>query len=410
MKFLYLKGIDIFGPFEAEQIKKEDCFSEELLVCPEDKAEQEAAWKPASCYPEFKNPSEREVFPIKDAKPIVSSTSIGVPPPISIPQKEEEVTRDLPPMEDTETDTSSTDLSAVGISFNEVMNELSTPENKTDEENGEEELEDHTFHIAHKEDNNLLEDLPAHRLIGAERESLIVQNGVVMERPVKSDNSNIQVNKDNNNADVKETDNVQGNKKELLEISNNKIISSSDGRVKKSKSNDLLFILSFLVLMVVAVALCMAFWNMMNENKEAQEEEKIEVTQPAEKISNNIAEEVHALAQETPEQKPALEPEKILNENVTPSKPAITEEQVIDIVKNTKLARKGQTIDAYLQSVYGSQYQYSWSAKPFTDNVYIVEFFASQVRSEPYVYLFRVDIDQKKITGALNNITLDLLA
>ena len=69
--------------------------------------------------------------------------------------------------------------------------------------------------------------------------------------------------------------NVQG-KKDFLEISNNKIISSSDGRVKKEKSNDVVFILSFLVMMVVAIALGMAFWNMMNDNKD---DEQTQVTQ-----------------------------------------------------------------------------------------------------------------------------------
>lgn len=405
MKFLYLKGIDILGPLEPEEIVKEDCFSEELLVCPEDKAEQEAAWKPASYYPEFTMPSEKEVFPIKEAKPIVSSSSIGVPPPISIPQKEEEPAQTLPPLEDTETD-SSMDLEDVGISFNEVMNELSTPEEqKTVDE--EDELEDHTFHIAHKEDN-LLEDLPAHRLIGAEKESLIVRNGVVMERSSKNEQKDNEANKENT-TDIKETDNAQGDKKEFLEISNNKIISSSDGRVKKRKPNDLLFILSFLVLMIVAVALCMAFWNMMKEGKEAPESETTVQNQVVPPV-NTVAEEVRALIPETTPEQKSVTNEDLLKGNMAQQKQIASEEQVIDIVKNTKLSSKRQTIGEYLQSVYGMGYQTSWSAKPFTDNVYIVEFFASQVRNEPYVYLFRVDIDQKKITGALNNITLDLLA
>ena len=91
-----------------------------------------------------------------------------------------------------------------------------------------------------------------------------------------------------------------------------------------------------------------------------------------------------------------------------PATPTV-EDQTIDIVKNTMLKTKGKTIDEYFKSVFDDSYQTSWSSKPFTDKVYIVEFFASQVRSEPYVYLFRVNTEQQKITGALNNITLDLL-
>ena len=161
--------------------------------------------------------------------------------------------------------------------------------------------------------------------------------------------------------------------------------------------------------MIVAVALCMAFWNMMKEGKETPENDTTvqnQVVQP----SNTVSEDVRALIPDTtPEQKPVTN-EDLLKGNMMQQKSIASEDQVIDIVKNTKLASKKQTIGEYLQSVYGIEYQTSWSAKPFTDNVYIVEFFASQVRNEPYVYLFRVDMDQKKITGALNNITLDLLA
>ena len=157
-----------------------------------------------------------------------------------------------------------------------------------------------------------------------------------------------------------------------------------------------------MVIVVVAIALCMAFWNMMKGGGNVFHPDTV-------RNENNVrltgTEQNNTLAPIVSEQKPAEEE----NKEISTSKPVSVEEQVINIVKNTKLKNKG-TIGEYLGKVYDGEYKSSWSAKPFTDNVYIVEFFASQVRSEPYVYLFRVDIDQKKITGALNNITLDLLA
>ena len=378
MKFLYLKGMNIFGPFEAEQIAKEESFSADLLVCPEDNAEQEAAWKPASAYEDFKDYLDRHVFHFEEKEQIVNENFVNTPKDSDSQNKN--ISQDLPALEDTSTETATAETD--NFSFSGVMDELSGKE----EDNQEEDIKDHTFHIANKEDN-LLEDLPAHSLLNPE------------EKEDSSDKKTQQ-----NTDDVQETNNVQGNK-ELFEISNNKIISSSDGRVKKRKSNDLLFILSFLVLMVVAIALCMAFWNVMNGNNDS--ETPSAVSENAEQASKPETESFF-VPEVAPQQ--AAEPETKTNEISERPKTFSSEEQVINVVKNTKLNNNKGTIGNYLDKVYGKDYQTSWSAKPFTDKVYIVEFFASQVRNEPYVYLFRVDMDQKKITGALNNITLDLLA
>ena len=385
MKFLYLKGISIFGPLEVGEIVKEDCFSEDLLVCPEDKAEQEAAWKPASCYEEFKNLPGEANPPVKEEKQDVAADN-------SFPQQDlsntenKNISDDLPSLADTETDSSTFSSDEFSANFNEVMGELTSEDSKKDLT--EEDIKDHTFRISNKEDN-LLEDLPAHSLIGPEEE----ENNV---HTVGQEPGDI-------NGSIQEENNVQG-KKDFLEISNNKIISSSDGRVKKEKSNDVVFILSFLVMMVVAIALGMAFWNMMNDNKD---DEQTQVTQSENFVEPEQNQEEYSASSDISKQQLG---EQEMDEGFTQPKTVSSEEQVIDIVKNTRLTNNRGNIGDYLNRIYGENYQSSWSAKPFTDKVYIVEFFASQVRNEPYVYLFRVDMDQKKITGALNNITLDLLA
>ncbi len=408
MKFLYLKGIDIFGPFEVDQILKEDCFSEDLLVCPENKAEQEAAWKPAVFYEEFKTAFEKEIFPVKESEPAVniSPADLKITPVEEINLQAEEVnaqseannsqpeetnSQDLPPLEDTKTDTNSEDFDKFEPSFEQVMAELSDGKEKK-EVNEEDEVEDHTFHIERQEDN-LLEDLPAHSLLAPEEKA----DTDTKENTVKGQDHSFPLAP---SAEVVDTlDNAQAKSTDFLEISNNKIISSSDGRVKERRHNDLIFILSFLAVTVVAVALCFAFFNMTRENNLSDLYNR---NQPAKSELIN---------QETIS--PAAQPEEdsSMQGLLDKEEPEISvEDRVINIVKDTELPNKGKTIGAYLQDTYSTGYQTSWSAKPFTDKVYIVEFFASQVRNEPYVYLFRVDIDQKKITGALNNITLDLLA
>lgn len=392
MKFLYLKGINIFGPLEAEQLVNEEGFSADLLVCPEDKAEQEAAWKPASRYEDFKTFLEKENSPIKEEpKENNQSVTENLENPNIVKPQDENIFQELPPLEDTETETATTESEE--FSFQQIMNDMA--DKQEEKHPDEDDIQDHTFHIANKEDN-LLEDLPAHSLLGPEENADSLSNADNLNQV---QNITSKQNKETQENGVQEINNVQNNK-EFLEISNNKIISSSDGRVKKQRPNDLLFILSFLVLVVVAIALCMAFWNMMNNDTNLS---KSELLRNENVVSPNETEQDNSFI---PEQQ--LEEQEI-NKETPESETVSIEEQVIDIVKNTNLKNKG-TIGNYLDRVYGKDFQTSWSAKHFTDNVYIVEFFASQVRSEPYVYLFRVDMDQKKITGALNNITLDLLA
>lgn len=397
MKFLYLKGMDIFGPLEAEQLAKENCFSADLLVCPEENAEQEAAWKPASRYEEFKNILEQKVLHIEETNQIVNKNFADTPKISDAPISESDtnISQDLPPLADTGTETSTTETNT--FSFEQVMSDMSSSKEEGSSEVFEEDVKDHTFRVANKEDN-ILEDLPAHSLLGAEADKEPGEN-------ITSGKSNAEmqdlVPTDKQNNGQATDDAVD--KKDFLEISNNKIISSSDGRVKKRNSNDLLFVLSFIVLMVVAIALCMAFWNMMNDDKDAGAEvsQNANIEQPL----NN--EEANTLVADTT---PKINEDENINEVAVQTPAVPLETQVIEVVKNTQLTSKKKTVGEYLDKVYGAEYQHSWSAKPFTDKVYIVEFFASQVRREPFVYLFRVDLDKKKITGALNNMTLDLLA
>ena len=50
-----------------------------------------------------------------------------------------------------------------------------------------------------------------------------------------------------------------------------------------------------------------------------------------------------------------------------------------------------------------------WSAEPLHRDVYVVKYRLAKTRKEPIVYIFQVDTAKKKLTGALNNITLDLV-
>ena len=439
MKFLYLKGLEVLGPTEVEQLLKESWFSDEVLVCPEGKGEQESAWKIAKDYPEFKKSLEKEIFPAQENKPQENQPQENkqqaeqpkpapavapVPPaapvikeekpqppaqpvePIIPPAKQDTLQnkiKDLPPLENTETE-SETDLKKKeepkpqGAVVEEVSAEVAAPLVLDDPQ-------DHTFRIPQKEDDNLLEDLPSESIFAHSEET----DKTPAEEGEKAPDAPItDLIKKENAVDhtspvaneplpLHEEDTSAVNKPTFLEISNNKIISSSDGRVQKEKKNDLIFILSFIAIVIISIAVCLAFFNkkedkIINTPKFEQEEEQQPQAAEQEQTQDN-----------------SFEPER---EETSPAEVASAtsaENETINIVKNTMLKKKGRTIGEYFNEVYGADYQTSWSAKPFTDNIYIVEFFASQVRNEPFVYLFRVDTEKQKITGALNNITLDLI-
>jgi len=89
------------------------------------------------------------------------------------------------------------------------------------------------------------------------------------------------------------------------------------------------------------------------------------------------------------------------------------QDRAINIVKNYELSNHRGTIEDYLNKAYGHQfsqgYTGSWSAELLHKNTYIVKYRLTKTRVEPTIYVFQVDTQHEKLTGALNNITLDLI-
>ena len=84
-----------------------------------------------------------------------------------------------------------------------------------------------------------------------------------------------------------------------------------------------------------------------------------------------------------------------------------------EIVQQHSLGSGRGTIEQYLQGRYQKELQNGyaalWSAEPLHKDVYVVKYRLAKTRKEPIVYIFQVNTTQKKLTGALNNITLDLV-
>ena len=83
------------------------------------------------------------------------------------------------------------------------------------------------------------------------------------------------------------------------------------------------------------------------------------------------------------------------------------------IVQNYELPNFNGKVADYFDRIYKDKlaqgYSATWSAERLHNNVYIVKYRLSKTRSEPVVYIFQVDVSRNKLTGALNNITLDLV-
>jgi len=84
-----------------------------------------------------------------------------------------------------------------------------------------------------------------------------------------------------------------------------------------------------------------------------------------------------------------------------------------ELVQQYPLGNGQGTIENYLQQRYQKELQSGyaafWSAEPLHKDVYVVKYRLAKTRKEPIVYIFQVDTAKKKLTGALNNITLDLV-
>ena len=115
----------------------------------------------------------------------------------------------------------------------------------------------------------------------------------------------------------------------------------------------------------------------------------------------------------TPVQTAALAETSAPEKPITPPKPVTAQEKALAAVQNYQLPDNKGTIAAYFDRVYQDHlsqgYIASWSVEPLHKSIYIVKYRLTKTRTEPIVYVFQADGVRGKLTGALNNIALDLV-
>ena len=116
-------------------------------------------------------------------------------------------------------------------------------------------------------------------------------------------------------------------------------------------------------------------------------------------------------------------PQELLNEStpavpvpaptVSPATDETHEQKALSIVQNYPLSGNRGTIADYLNRIYQTQlaqgYTATWGAEPLYKDTYIVKYRLTKTRKEPIIYVFQANVAANKLTGALNNISLDLV-
>ena len=89
------------------------------------------------------------------------------------------------------------------------------------------------------------------------------------------------------------------------------------------------------------------------------------------------------------------------------------EEKALLAVQNYVLPANKGTISSYFAKLYQERlaqgYTASWSVEPLHNSTYIVKYRVAKTRTEPIVYVFQADAKKNQLTGALNNVALDLV-
>ncbi|MDR1684483.1 MAG: hypothetical protein LBR90_03375, partial [Elusimicrobiota bacterium] len=190
----------------------------------------------------------------------------------------------------------------------------------------------------------------------------------------------------------------------ILPTTSGKIISAIDsGADARPKKDNIIFVLTAVMLIIVGVALYTLFFTDQEDAAQAQ------VNAP-----RATEQEQEAFPYEPPPQEPA-QTLAIIGAPITNRNGTIVQKgneadrlRAMQAVKSYALKDSLGTMEQYFTRTYQG-YNTRWSADYLGENSYTVEFVATQIRKEPIFYLFRVNVINNEIVG-LNNISLNLLS
>ncbi len=433
MKYWYLKEGDILGPWTAEEIAKDNLFTADSLVCPQDKAEQAEFWKSAQTYGQdfaaiISGDIEMEIpqeIALDDIEVDYSANENSKETIEKADNKNEEIKNETldTPTEDFEEE----DFSAILEPKQEKPAEEHVEEPvKTEEKNPfesdrpqiapnvEETISDHT--IAPRLDadgDTLLEDIPAKAILSGQEESSSEQTAdFVADNSLPTEDTledtpilNIFEKTQQKTKELKDiTENIYdtyGTDKEQREDIKIRTVDKGSDLDKQVKNNKI-YLLLVVMFVLVVIALVLAFMGNGNEKAQAS---AAPISKPTAMARDNAS----VAAEE-----PARKPRSIAEMPPTTDTSAYSGAQASSADKQRAIAKvkrfilpNGKTLEEYLNNKY-AYYQTNWVADVLSGNNYYVHFNANKIRQEPMVYSFSIDLDKNEING-LNNLGIDLL-
>lgn len=434
MKYWLFDGEDITGPFAPAEIAARADFSDQLLVCPETESEQDDAWKPVAFFNDF---SAQALFEaVQGQKDPILDEPQPEPSPATPVQPEQPA-----PVQEV---LSKEQITSVKISATD-MDEPILPQDKTQAPAPEMQKPVNSAQLplvgAPVHTDNLPTEMPAwHQeepLQSAaqpekiektdEPEELLQEQKIVSQTPAKTEEPATdltqqplrepatQALKAQETSPGQETPPVTSVQQPAQETQEPAFLIAE----KKSFWVWLAALLALLILLITGGCWLMRKTVPQTPNKVAPLQDSVEVksvpqepeivkpvaTPPAPQTTALAPKPAPAATPNTPAAIPVPPPPK--KENTA------QQERALSIVKNYPLSNNRGTVENYFNRIYAAQlkqgYHSQWSAEPLHKNTYIVKYRLTKTRTEPIIYVFQADTATGKLTGALNNITLDLV-
>ena len=434
MKYWYLKNGDVVGPMSAEEIKKDEFFAEDCLVCPEDKAEQADFWKSPQNYaqdffPVLQEEQEKESSSVQnqtEAENTKGEAEMEIPMETSLeefpaeekkenPSKEPFVRSSVPPPP--------TSKEPIITKTGETEKNPFESDRPQIAPNIEDTISSHV--IAPRLDadgDTLLEDIPAKAILKDETQesekeeqfdfaaqsSLSSPEDTLDDAPILNifERTDKESNKTREIADISEhiydtygTD-AKVQKPLVVGVKEEESLESLPKQEEIRKKNNKIYLLVLLMFILVIVALLLALFG-SNEGKNSKSQQTTQnktAALPMQTVSSPLQNQEESEIFDTPTTDASAF--FTAKTNNTEQDRALTKVKKF-ILPNSK------NLEEYLSNKY-ADYQTSWVADVLSGRNYYVHFYASKIRQEPIVYSFSIDLDKNEING-LNNLGMDLL-
>ncbi len=436
MKYWFLKNGDVVGPLSVEEIKKDEFFADDCLVCPEDKAEQAEFWKTPQNY-------AQDFFPVVEEEKPNSQQEQTTQSQEQAPLQNQENTQSEAEMEISE-EVSLDEALQEGI---ERMNSdepapkepILSPSNETEKNpfesdrpqiapNIEDTISSHV--IAPRldaEGDTLLEDIPAKAILSDDKEkeedqfdafsapSSLSEDAPLDDAPILNifERPEKELNKTKEIADISEhiydtygaAERAKERATREIKEGENQAPNTLDVPQSKEgarKKNNKIYLLVLLMFILVSVALLLA---LLSPNAKSAEQQNQQETQQQPVVA--LPTQTQASPLQTSQTSDVLDTPTTDASDFFASQNDNTEkDRAIAKVKKFVLSN-GNNLGEYLSHRY-ADYQTNWVADVLSGRNYYVHFSANKIRQEPIVYSFSIDLDKNEIAG-LNNLGMDIL-